>query len=503
MYGRRGGEIPLDPEMQRTALEQADSKTSLERTAARIGDAERARFESSFDPAELQEPRRECRAERPGEMVATLAAVETRAPNQVPAATQRCHIDPQVAERRWCMVARQEGAIFPHERALGDQRIGDPDPQRPRQMVVAETRPMDRGGVLPLPEAPGLPPWPDRREGLQCLSQPRIRETVIAEPAMWLHGDQSAGDELGQVLAGRCCCHPTQPGQLASGADPAVEQRKEHGRASRVGQERGDCGDVTIGLCGRRLASRLGGSGLERADRNRGCHACNLPLQRFGRGRSLGSVRWGMRSVSITPPILYFGTPVVLLSTSNPDGTPNLAPLSSPWALGWTVVLGLTRQGQTLANLERTGECVLNLPSEDVWEAVERLAPLTGKNPPPERVVAYGGRFEPNKLGAAGLTPLSSDCVGPRRVAECPLQLEAVVRRITPLADDQLMTTVEPRVVRVHEHTDIVADQASHVDPGRWHPLIYNFRHYFGLGPELGRSFRATTPRAPRSRCGP
>ena len=58
--------------------------------------------------------------------------------------------------------------------------------------------------------------------------------------------------------------------------------------------------------------------------------------------------------------------PVVLMSTCNPDGTPNLAPLSAVWALGWTVVLGPTRQGQTLTNLQRTGECVLNLPSEDL-----------------------------------------------------------------------------------------------------------------------------------------
>ncbi len=33
--------------------------------------------------------------------------------------------------------------------------------------------------------------------------------------------------------------------------------------------------------------------------------------------------------VTITPSILYFGTPVVLISTENLDGTPNLAPMSS------------------------------------------------------------------------------------------------------------------------------------------------------------------------------
>lgn len=31
----------------------------------------------------------------------------------------------------------------------------------------------------------------------------------------------------------------------------------------------------------------------------------------------------------IEPNILYFGTPVVLISTENADGTPNLAPMSS------------------------------------------------------------------------------------------------------------------------------------------------------------------------------
>ncbi|MGI8308307.1 hypothetical protein [Saccharopolyspora hattusasensis] len=36
--------------------------------------------------------------------------------------------------------------------------------------------------------------------------------------------------------------------------------------------------------------------------------------------------------MTIAPSILYFGTPVVLLSTENSDGTANLAPMSSAWA---------------------------------------------------------------------------------------------------------------------------------------------------------------------------
>jgi hypothetical protein len=39
-----------------------------------------------------------------------------------------------------------------------------------------------------------------------------------------------------------------------------------------------------------------------------------------------------------------------------------------------------------------------------------------------------------------------------------------------------------------------VVPGTQHVDPRRWSPLIYNFRHYYGLGPELGYTFRSQTP---------
>lgn len=59
----------------------------------------------------------------------------------------------------------------------------------------------------------------------------------------------------------------------------------------------------------------------------------------------------------------------------------NLAPVSSFWALGWTIVLGVLRDTKTLENLERNPGCVVNLPGTDLWPQVELLAPLTGLNP--------------------------------------------------------------------------------------------------------------------------
>ncbi|MEU8763174.1 flavin reductase family protein [Streptomyces sp. NPDC048659] len=200
--------------------------------------------------------------------------------------------------------------------------------------------------------------------------------------------------------------------------------------------------------------------------------------------------------VAIEPSILYFGTPVVLLSTENENGSFNLAPMSSAWALGHVIVLGLGPGGQTAHNLRSRPDLVINLPEPAQWPAVERLAPLTGRTPIPEdKRGTY--RFEPDKFAAAGLRPEPSDLVRPPRAAECPIQLEARAARVRPDASGAFLI-VEAHVLKVHADPRIVVPGSQHVDPASWSPLIYNFRHYYGLGAELGRSFRSRTPRQTR-----
>lgn len=55
--------------------------------------------------------------------------------------------------------------------------------------------------------------------------------------------------------------------------------------------------------------------------------------------------------VTSEPGILYFGTPVVLISTVNEDGSHNLAPMSSVFWLGWRAMLGLAAQSKTPQNM--------------------------------------------------------------------------------------------------------------------------------------------------------
>ena len=103
---------------------------------------------------------------------------------------------------------------------------------------------------------------------------------------------------------------------------------------------------------------------------------------------------------AIEPKILYFGNPVALISSLNEDGSTNLVPISSFWALGWTLMLGLLDETKTADNMERHAECVVNIPSPDMWPAVEKLAPLTGKNPVPQ-LKTKQFRFVADKFRAA------------------------------------------------------------------------------------------------------
>jgi flavin reductase (DIM6/NTAB) family NADH-FMN oxidoreductase RutF len=171
------------------------------------------------------------------------------------------------------------------------------------------------------------------------------------------------------------------------------------------------------------------------------------------------------------------------------------APMSSAWALDQMIVLNLGTGGQTAENLRNRHDLVINVPAPSQWQAVERLAPLTGRSPVPDDKQGTF-RFEQEKFAAAGLRPEPSELVRPPRVAECPLQMEARV------ADMRLGSTgefliIQARVLRVHADPRILVPGSQHIDPAQWSPLVYNFRHYYGLGPELGHSFRSQTPRAP------
>ncbi|WP_069159639.1 flavin reductase family protein [Nocardia altamirensis] len=195
--------------------------------------------------------------------------------------------------------------------------------------------------------------------------------------------------------------------------------------------------------------------------------------------------------------VLYFGTPVVLISTRNPDGTANLAPMSSAWWLDDQCMLGMNTGAQTTINLARERECVLNLPSADLVTAVDRLALLTGSPTLSPHKVNKGYRHEPDKFGAAGLTPVPSDLVAAPRVAECPIQLECELLSAAPFGIDTDAIAHTVRVVRAHVADDLVLPGTQYIDPVGWDPLIMKFCEFFGGGAQVHPSRLAEAWRMP------
>lgn len=135
--------------------------------------------------------------------------------------------------------------------------------------------------------------------------------------------------------------------------------------------------------------------------------------------------------------------PIAWISTIGESGIPNLAPFSffvalcsSPPLLGVSIS---RRKGKkdTLRNLERTGDFVVNLVDEDMKEKMN-----VSSGDYPEDVSEF-------KL--TGLTPASSLVVSSPRVLESPVNMECKVVKIIELGnEDSLNSFVIGEIVKFH-----------------------------------------------------
>ena len=172
--------------------------------------------------------------------------------------------------------------------------------------------------------------------------------------------------------------------------------------------------------------------------------------------------------------------PIAFISSQDETGQVNLAPFSyfnlvttQPALV--SISIGQRKwQGQrvkkdTLRNIERSGEFVINIASVSLIDALNRTA---AELPP--------GHSE---LEAVGLTASPSRVVGPPRVAECPVHLECKLERVIMLGEHPQTGLVIGEVVHYHASDD-VWDAAHHcVDPKRLDPLArLGGTFYAGLG---------------------
>jgi flavin reductase (DIM6/NTAB) family NADH-FMN oxidoreductase RutF len=177
-------------------------------------------------------------------------------------------------------------------------------------------------------------------------------------------------------------------------------------------------------------------------------------------------------------PTLYTGVPVVLITTLNADGSCHLAPTSSAWWLRWRCILGLDCTSKTAENLERTGQCVLNVPSRDQVGAIDDLARSAPCATFPDREDVPGYRSLRDCFDRAGFRLVPSDVIDVPRADECPVQLEAVVTVMDETAAATPMFAGFPKKVelcieRLHLSEALATDSTSNdwgklMMSGRW-----------------------------------
>ncbi|MFQ6031169.1 MAG: flavin reductase family protein [Dehalococcoidia bacterium] len=143
--------------------------------------------------------------------------------------------------------------------------------------------------------------------------------------------------------------------------------------------------------------------------------------------------------------------PIAFVSTVSTDGIVNLAPYSFFNAVAYdppTIVFSASRHAgnklkDTLANVEATGEFVVNVVVDDIAEAMNTTA----------------AEFptEVNEFEVAGLTEAPSQIVKAPRVAESPVNLECKLVQVVDIGEgDHQHGLVIGEIMLVHVREDII-----------------------------------------------
>lgn len=153
---------------------------------------------------------------------------------------------------------------------------------------------------------------------------------------------------------------------------------------------------------------------------------------------------------------LVLPRPIGWISTVDRDGRPNLAPYSffnacayHPPQVMFSTTGNHERGGakDSIANIEATGELVVNLATWALREAVNASS------------IAAPHGFD--EMGFAGLTPAPSRLVRPPRVAQSPAHLECMLSQIVTLESarpDRPNRLVVARVVGIHIDDAMIRD---------------------------------------------
>lgn len=178
------------------------------------------------------------------------------------------------------------------------------------------------------------------------------------------------------------------------------------------------------------------------------------------------------RIVQVKQPMIgLYHLPVVLVSCINEDGKPNIIPIawvggvcSDPPQVG--IAVRPRRYSHKL--IAKTREFVVNIPEENLLEAVDKAGFCSGNN------VDKFERFR--------FTPIPASRVKPPLIGECSVCLECVLRQALDLGSHTLFIG---EIVTVQVDEGLVRDDGD-IDYRVLKPLVVKHDEYCGMTEPLG-----------------
>lgn len=178
------------------------------------------------------------------------------------------------------------------------------------------------------------------------------------------------------------------------------------------------------------------------------------------------------KKVAWKPAALMYPVPVVLVTCQKPGAPANI--ITVAWA-GTVcshppmVSVSIRPERYSYEIIKETGEFVVNLPTQDLAQAVDFCGVKSGR--------------DMDKFAKTGLTPMSASVVNVPVVAECPVNLECQVRQVISLGSHDMFIG---EVVAIDVDEDLI-DSAGKLRLGDAGLLTWVHGEYWSLGRSLGK----------------
>ncbi|TFG12181.1 flavin reductase family protein [Candidatus Thorarchaeota archaeon] len=164
--------------------------------------------------------------------------------------------------------------------------------------------------------------------------------------------------------------------------------------------------------------------------------------------------------------------PVILVSVAH-EKQPNIITLS--WAANVcsdppSIAIGVRPSRYSYDLIKEAGDFVVNIPSRDLLDATVFCGTHSGR--------------EHNKFEECGLTPVNATKVSAPMIEECPLNIEAEVKKIISVGVHDLFIA---EVVAVHMDQEAI-DSKERLDLNIAAPFTYIplTGEYWGIGKKIG-----------------